>query len=64
MKKYTFEIIIKEGNDEFWEEMKGTGCDEVQKIVKECLDANCSGLVNVEIQLKKFEDVNKERDSR
>ena len=31
MKKYTFEVVIYEGNDESWEEITAagkTGCDE------------------------------------
>jgi hypothetical protein len=36
MKKYVFEVIIEEGNDEFWEDITSrgvTGCDEVAEIV-------------------------------
>jgi len=57
MKQYTFEITVTEGNDEFWEELEkenSTGCEAVTDIIKSCLDANNSGLVNVDIKLKKF----------
>ena len=33
MKRYTFEIVVTEGNDEFWEEATAegkTGCDDAQ----------------------------------
>lgn len=33
MKTYTFELIVKEGSDEFWEEIKGSGCDDVFDLV-------------------------------
>lgn len=39
MKRYKFEIIIEEGNDEFWEEISDkTGCDEVTDILKDLLN--------------------------
>ena len=36
-KKYTFEVIIHSGNDHFWDEIKGSWCDEVTENVKYCL---------------------------
>jgi hypothetical protein len=33
MKTYTFEVVIEEGNDEFWEEITAggnSGCDNVR----------------------------------
>lgn len=47
MKKYTFQVVIEEGSDEFWDEInnKGiTGCDQVLELVEDALDAN--GLFN------------------
>ena len=38
MKRYKFEVIIEEGNDEFWENLKGPGCDEMLDHISECLD--------------------------
>lgn len=41
MKKYTFQVVIEEGSDEFWEEIynKGiTGCDQVKELVEDFLD--------------------------
>jgi hypothetical protein len=60
MKKYTFELIIFEGNDEFWEELKNkSGCDEVTDEIKKALgdagwytgqDGDCK------LTLKRFEE--------
>lgn len=39
MKIYTIQVVIEEGNDEFWESLEGkTGCDEVVELVKDALD--------------------------
>jgi len=61
MKRYTFEIVIKEGNDEFWEELERenkTGCDEIMGELKGLIES--SGAFhdgdNFEIRLVKFSD--------
>ena len=38
MKRYTIEIVIEEGSDEFWEDICAdgkTGCDELLKAIRE-----------------------------
>ena len=55
MKTYTFKLVIKEGCDEFWEGIKGTGCDEVLDAIKACLDDQ-AWLDMGELTLQKFED--------
>lgn len=61
MKKYTFEIVITEGHDEFWEELeeKGeTGCDDVKSLISCALsNAGFDEDYGCEIKLKKFEDI-------
>lgn len=37
MKHYEFNIEIKEGNDEFWNGLKGSGCDEVKELIVDVL---------------------------
>jgi hypothetical protein len=36
-KRYVFELIIEEGNDEFWESIKDTGVTEVTNCIKDAL---------------------------
>ena len=36
MKTYTFEVVIKEGNDEFWKDIikhNKTGCEDVKNVL-------------------------------
>lgn len=43
MKTYKFELIVSEGNDEFWEgleEENKSGCDEVLDMIQEMLRDN------------------------
>lgn len=55
MKQYTFEVIVDEGYDEFWESLRGkTGCDDVKEGLEQALD---SFGWSYSIQLKKFEDI-------
>jgi hypothetical protein len=40
MKTFKIEVIINEGSDEYWEELRSnnkTGCDEVTQVVKESI---------------------------
>lgn len=40
MKRYKFEVLVKEGYDHFWDSIKDkTGCDEVLVAIQECIDA-------------------------
>jgi len=57
MKKYTLELVITEGNDEWWEEIlkdSKTGCDDVIEMV-----INALYQVGLEpaIKLAKYEDI-------
>ena len=57
MRKYTFEIVVEEGNDEFWESLKGSGCDEVQAVVAEALESNGFMPENTTVRLVTFQNV-------
>lgn len=55
MKKYTFEIRIEEGSDEFWEELDGagsTGCDELLDMILDLLFP--TGLQTAEVKLTSY----------
>lgn len=56
MKRYIFEVVIDEGNDEFWEELtenQVTGCDEVSDMLKTGLE---SYGINAFVKLKEYKD--------
>lgn len=55
MKKYTFQVVVTEGCDDFWEsfiESDSTGCDEVLAEVRDALFD-----FTQDIKLVKYEDV-------
>lgn len=56
MKRYVFEFVIEEANDEFWEDINSrgvTGCDEVTEIVLNVFENEFN---DVKIKLIRFED--------
>jgi hypothetical protein len=57
MRKYTFEIVLNEGNDEFWEELEGTGCDQVKELVVDIFAQFGFTEEECEVTLKTFEDI-------
>jgi hypothetical protein len=57
MKRYKFEIIIEEGNDEFWEEVEqnpGKGIEDLHTMIRECLSS--TGLDEAEVRLTEYTD--------
>jgi len=61
MKQYTFEIIIDEGEDEFWDEInkKGiTGCDEVKEcLVSALAETGFTENYGTKIKIKEFKNI-------
>lgn len=57
MKKYTFELAIMEGNDEFWEEFADrSGCDEVEaEIVRALANVGFDVGDGVDLNLVRYE---------
>jgi hypothetical protein len=56
MKRYIFEFVIEEGDDEFWNDINDrgvTGCEEVLEVVTVAFDNEFEG---VRVKLVKFED--------
>lgn len=45
MRRYVLNVVIEEGQDEFWESLKGSGCDEITRTVtdsiEEVFEHNC-----------------------
>lgn len=57
MKRYKFEIIIEEGNDEFWESVEGNpgkGIEDLHIMIRECLET--TGLGDSEVRLVEYTD--------
>ncbi len=60
MKTYTFKLVVKEGNDEFWEAIKGKpACEEVKAAIQGALEDNgwfCGSTEDCQLNLIQFED--------
>lgn len=60
MKRYTFEVVVEEGNDEFWEELKdsnSTGCDQMTAAILDSIDTgNATMGMAATVKLTRFED--------
>lgn len=57
MKTYTFKLVITEGCDEFWENLEGTGCNEVTDAIKMALeDQGWLNDENSQLTLQEYKD--------
>lgn len=64
MKRYTFEIVLHEGSDEFWEsliEKNKTGCDEIREELEGLIQSTGAWEIggefaNCELKLTNFTD--------
>lgn len=55
MKQYEFKLVIKEGNDEFWESIESkSGCDEVEEVLRNALESYGFDDYNSSIALVRF----------
>lgn len=57
MKRFVFQIIIEEGNDEFWEEVNanpGKGVEDLHIMLRECLSH--AGMDDSDIRLVEYTD--------
>jgi hypothetical protein len=57
MKRYVYQIIIEEGNDEFWESVEhnpGQGIEDLHTMITECLAG--TGLDDAEVRLIEYTD--------
>jgi len=55
LKTYTLRVTIQEGNDEFWEGLRGkTGADEIVKSIRDLLEEG--GWWNSDVRLERFEE--------
>jgi hypothetical protein len=55
MKRYVFQIIVEEGNDEFWEDLETrgiTGCEDLRDMILDSLGG--TGLCEAEVKLVEY----------
>lgn len=57
MKKYTFEVVIEEGNDEFWEGVDDVeyGAEELCHCLQRLLDEHGFAHENTTVKVKDYE---------
>jgi hypothetical protein len=55
MKTYKFSIELKEGCDEFWEDIKGSGVKEVENWITSIISENF-GNEDISVKLIEFKD--------
>lgn len=59
MKEYVIQLIIREGYDEFWEELTAnnkSGCDEILQEVKDCFAGTGLDFDMKDIKIIKYTD--------
>ena len=60
MRRYVFNVVIEEGNDEFWESLAGSGCEVITDLVKDAIDDVFDGNAHTELmhftQTKEFQN--------
>jgi hypothetical protein len=60
MKRYVYQVVIEEGNDEYWETLEGkSGCDEIQQLIQEAV----LNVLDCTVSLVKFDNIETIRDT-
>lgn len=54
MRYYKFAVIIREGSDEFWEELDGDGCKEVTELIKDAIKEEFPMIEDDDIKLTEY----------
>lgn len=57
MKIYTFEVVIREGTEDFWDELReqnSTGADDVRQQLEDLIEQ--VGFFDADVKLLRYED--------